>query len=259
MAKATTKADSDPINLADIEKRGKRGRPRGMATQTVYDSLRDEILTLALKPGAYLDESMLEKRFGVSRTPIREALIRLQSDRLVRFSANRGHFVEVVNIDEVPRIFEAMDLYQAAVFRLAARRATPEMLEELSEINDKYLEAARTGDHKAMTECNHQFHVTIGRSSGNNFLAEAYETVQNYSLRLTYLMFEKASTQLQDSEEYYSRVYSEHREMIDLIRSGDGDRLEEISQKHIQLFCDRIITFIGTRESFRTEPTDFFE
>ncbi|MCZ4353751.1 GntR family transcriptional regulator [Roseovarius aestuarii] len=246
-------------DLDEIDKRGKRGRPRGKATQTVYEALRSEILTLEVKPGEYLDETLLEKRFGVSRTPIREALIRLQSDRLVRFSANRGHFVEVVSIEQVPRIFEAMDLYQAAVFRLAARWHEPEALVDLREINEAYRKAAETGDYKTMAEMNHQFHLRIGKASGNVFLAEAYETLLNCSIRLSYLMFQKASTQPTAQVEYYLRVYHEHNEMIELIAAGDGDRLEEISIKHTQLFCDRISAFINSRSEFRTEPTNFFD
>lgn len=258
MVRATATKHNETTGLSEIEKRGKRGRPRGIATQTVYETLRDEILTLVAKPGQYLDESQLEKRFGVSRTPIREALIRLQSDRLVRFSANRGHFVEVINIDEVPALFEALDLYQAAVFRLAAGRHSPEALKELAEINEKYLAAASGSDYKTMTEMNHQFHMLIGKISGNTFLAEAYKTLLNYSIRLTYLMFEKASHQPHYYENYYTRVYNEHKEMIELIRTGQKDQLEELSKLHTQLFCDRVVSFIQQREEFRTEPQNFF-
>ncbi|MEB8386728.1 GntR family transcriptional regulator [Rhodobacteraceae bacterium KMM 6894] len=259
MAKLKALDSEKSINLDDIDKRAKRGRPRGKATQTVYEALRSEILTLEAKPGEYLDETLLEKRFGVSRTPIREALIRLQSDRLVRFSANRGHFVEVVSIEQVPRIFEAMDLYQAAVFRLAARWHEPEALVDLHQINDAYLKASESGDYKLMAEMNHQFHLRIGKASGNPFLAEAYETLLNCSIRLSYLMFEKAGAQPSAQADYYARVYHEHNEMIELIAAGDGDRLEEISIKHTQLFCDRVSAFITSRSEFRTEPTNFFD
>ncbi|MBU2891378.1 GntR family transcriptional regulator [Celeribacter halophilus] len=258
MAKTTITNAEGNFGHAEIETRGKRGRPRGQATQMVYDALRDEILTLEAKPGTYLDETLLEKRFGVSRTPIREALIRLQSDRLVRFSANRGHFVELISIEEVPRIFEAMDLYQAAVLRLAAQRHTPKILQELHEINEAYLAAADAYDHKVMTEMNHRFHLRIGEASGNSFLAEAYTTALNYTLRLTYLMFEKARSQPSLRDGYYHRVYDEHKEMLALIEQGEADTLEALSKEHTQLFCDRVSDFVNERESFRSKPTDFF-
>lgn len=251
--------DDDTVTqMASIEKRSKRGRPRGKATETVYSALREEILALQIRPGEYLDETQLERRFGVSRTPIREALIRLQADKLVRFSANRGHFVEVVNIDEVPAIFQAMDLYQAAVFRLAAGRATPEVLDTLRGWNEDYLKAAEAEDQKAMAESNHQFHIAIGRACGNPFIAEAYESVMNSSLRLTYLMFDSAKRQPHHYAEYFERIYDEHRQMIALIAEGRKDELEEISQIHTKLFCDRVAAFITSREKLRSKPQEFF-
>lgn len=229
------------------DKRGKRGRPKGQATQVVYSALRGEILTLALKPGQYLEELVLEKRFGVSRTPIREALIRLQADRLVRFSPNRGHYVETVSFEDVPRIFEALDLQQAAVLQLAAKRRSTRHIQELRKINGDYRGAGERNDYKAMAEFNHDFHLLIAKASGNSFLSEFYETMLNFSIRLSYLMFQTASRNKDDFEAYYMRVFSEHNEMIDLIERGEGDRLQELSRRHIRLFSDRIIRFLTER------------
>lgn len=243
--------------VENFEKRAKRGRPRGKGTQVVYDALRKEILTLVAKPGDHLDEAQLEKRFGVSRTPIREALIRLQADRLVRFSANRGHFVEVINLNDVPRIFEAMDLYQAAVLRLAAGRHTEDQLTVLREINEGYKAAAKAGDFQAMTERNHEFHKQIALMAGNDFIREGYETVLNFSLRLTYLMFENEDRTSQEPDTYYERIYDEHDEMIDLIAARDGDALDEVSQKHTRLFCSRVSAFMENRIALRTRAQTF--
>ena len=229
------------------DKRRKRGRPKGQATQVVYSALRGEILTLALKPGQYLEELELEKRFGVSRTPIREALIRLQADRLVKFSPNRGHYVETVSFEDVPLIFEALNLQQAAVLQLAAKRRSPHHIQDLRKINDEYRYAGERNDHKAMAELNHDFHLMIARASGNSFLSEFYETMLNFSIRLSYLMFQTASRNKEDFEAYYMRVFSEHNEMIDLIERGEGHRLQKLSRRHIRLFSDRIVRFLTER------------
>lgn len=240
-------------NIEGFEKRAKRGRPRGKGTQLVYEALRKEILTLVAKPGDHLDEAMLEKRFGVSRTPIREALIRLQADRLVRFSANRGHFVEVINLNDVPRIFEAMDLFQAAVLRLAAHRRTDAHLAKLREINEAYKQAAQAGDFQRMTEKNHEFHKQIGEAAGNQFIMEAYANILNFSLRLTYLMFENADRTSQEPDSYYERIFREHDEMITLLERGDADALDEVSKKHTRLFCSRVSDFMQHRVSLRSK------
>lgn len=244
-------------NETDDDSRTKRGRPKGQATQAVYSALRGEILTLALKPGQYLEETALEKRFGVSRTPIREALIRLQSDRLVRFSPNRGHYVDTVSFDDVPKMFEALDLQQAAVLQLAAVRCSEAHINELQQINDGYREAGARNDHRAMAELNHEFHLVLARAAGNSFLAEFYETMLNFSIRMSYLMFQSASLNREDFESYYMQVYSEHAEMIDLIRKGDGSRLNELSRQHIRLFSDRTIRFLTQRVELDAFVQDF--
>lgn len=241
----------------EFEKRAKRGRPRGSGTQIVYATLREEILTLVAKPGDHLDETQLEKRFGVSRTPIREALIRLQSDRLVRFSANRGHFVEVINLDEVPRIFEALDLYQAAVLRLAAERRCDRQLEALRRVNSEYLAAARAGEHGRMTEKNHEFHSIIGVAAGNIHISEGYSSVLNFSLRLTYLMFENASRTTQQPDAYYQQIHAEHERMIDLLARRDPEALEEVSRQHTRLFCSRVSHFLQDRVRLCAEVQHF--
>ena len=240
-----------------FETRSKRGRPRGTGTQIVYEALREEILTLIARPGEHLDETQLERRFGVSRTPIREALIRLQADRLVRFSANRGHFVELINLDDTPRIFEAMDLYQAAVFRLAAYRRTEKHLADLRKANADYYAAARADDHRAMTEINHAFHLIVGDAAGNPFLSESYANILNMSLRLTYLMFEHADEGTEKSTSYYERIYNDHEEMIALLEARDGDALDAVSQRHTKLFAGRVSDFMLKRIPLRSKPQQF--
>lgn len=241
----------------DDEARTKRGRPKGQATQAVYNTLRGEILTLALKPGQYLEETLLEKRFGVSRTPIREALIRLQSDRLVRFSPNRGHYVETVSFDDVPKMFEALDLQQAAVLQLAAARRSEAHIGELQQINDAYRKAGARNDHRAMAELNHEFHLVLAKAGGNSFLAEFYETMLNFSIRMSYLMFQSSSRNREDFEGYYMQVYREHAEMIDLIRKGEGSQLNALSRQHIRLFADRAIRFLTQRAELDALVQDF--
>ncbi|WP_374643171.1 GntR family transcriptional regulator [Tabrizicola sp.] len=223
----------------------------------MYSALRGEILTLELKPGQYLEETALEKRFGVSRTPIREALIRLQSDRLVKFSPNRGHYVETVSFNDVPRILEALDLQQGAVLQLSAARHSAADLAKLRKINEAYRIAGESDDHKGMAELNHDFHLAIADAAGNSFLAEFYETMLNFSIRLSYLMFQSAASNREDFEGYYTQVYNEHAEMIDLISKGEGVKLLDLSRQHSRLFSNRTLRFISEWSEIDSFVTDF--
>ena len=123
-----------------------RGRPKGTGAQRVYNGLRDDILHLRLAPGANIEETSLEKRFKVSRTPVREALIRLASEDLVTLLPNRGAQVTKFDVADLPKFFEALDVCQRFVLRLSAHYRTDEQLEELRNISRQFETAARAQD-----------------------------------------------------------------------------------------------------------------
>src|SRR5688572_6773470 len=95
-------------------------RSKGAGAEHAYQELRERILSLSLAPGADLEESVLVATLGMSRTPVREAIIRLASDGLVTLTPNRGARVAPISLDEIRAFFEALDLCQRAVTRLAA-------------------------------------------------------------------------------------------------------------------------------------------
>ncbi len=224
----------------------RRGRPRGQGTRIVYQTLRDEILKLSLPPGEHIDESSIEGRFNVSRTPIREALIRLQSDGLVRFSPNRGHYVSLIDFAELPRTFESLDLLQGAILKLAAIRRTDKDLGVMAKENESYREAADNRDLTEMTEANHRFHLACGEASRNRFLSDAYENVLNYNLRITRLAFFNNDASAAEPQEYYDRIHGEHAEMIDLIRRRKAEELVALSHTHVLLFQEKITEFVNS-------------
>lgn len=239
------------------ETRSKRGRPRGTGTQMVYEALRQQILMLSLPPGDHIDESRIEAQFKVSRTPIREALIRLQADGLVRFSPNRGHYVSTIDFAELPQAFESLDLLQAAVLKLAALRRTGADLALMERENESYRIAAQARDHTAMTEANHRFHLAIGAASRNTFLSNAYEAVLNFNLRITRLAFAANGLTGSEPQAYYDRIYSEHYEMIELMRAGNAEALGALSRKHVQLFQGKIADFVMSGESLDADLARF--
>ena len=97
---------------------------RGYGAIHVFERLRDEILSLELRPGQLIDEASLAARFDVSRSPVREALVRLAAEGLVETVPNKGTIVTPLNIEEFPQYIDALDLIQRAVNRLAARHRT---------------------------------------------------------------------------------------------------------------------------------------
>ena len=224
----------------DSETRGP-GRPKGTGSQRVYDRVRDAILRLDLAPGADLDEAGLEREFGVSRTPVREALIRLAADGLITLLPNRGARVATLDVSDLPRMFEALELAQRATLRWAAERRAPADIEALQRISAAFTAAADCRDVDRMTEANRDFHAAIGRACRNKYLAEFYDTQLAISLRLARLVFAEAPLSGASYKTYYDDVVAQHEAMIAAIERNDAEAADRLARDHADLFRARVM------------------
>lgn len=221
-----------------------RGRPKGSAANVVYDGLRSDILHLRLGPGTDIQEAALQKRFGVSRTPVREALIRLASEDLVTLLPNRGSRVAEMDFAEVPRFFEALDVCQRLVLRLSAQRRSEAQLSAMRSLNKDFAEAARLLDVVAMTEINNQYHAVSAEACGNKYVRAFYEELLSTGLRLTRSAFRSALDAPEFVENYYQKVVQEHEAIIQALARRDADAAEELGRAHTRLFIGRIVRAI---------------
>jgi DNA-binding GntR family transcriptional regulator len=116
-------------------------RAKGTNTAWLYERLRRAILSLSIPPGENLEEKELVQRFGISRTPVREALIRLAADGLVVLLPNRGARVAAIDLGDFPRYVEAYDLIQRAATRLAAQRRDHDDLVKIKDAQARFEKA----------------------------------------------------------------------------------------------------------------------
>ena len=130
--------------------RGKRTKEPGW--RSVYDALRTEILALTLQPGQLLDETTLAERFNMSRSPVREALIRLAAEELVVTLPNRSTIVAPIELATFPKYVDALDIAQRMNTRLAAELRTDADLEAMASRQRAFEAAVKSGDHLAMSE-----------------------------------------------------------------------------------------------------------
>jgi DNA-binding GntR family transcriptional regulator len=221
------------------------GRPKGTGTQRVYSQIRDDIIGLRLPPGTDVEEATLEERFGVSRTPVREALIRLASEGLIVLLPNRGARVTQIDISDLPQIFEALELSQRVTLRWAAMRRTNDQVNAMRALNDRFLEAARNGDSDLMGQINKDFHSVIGGACGNRFIESVYSSLLAVSLRLARTAFAYAPRVGEDYEEYYMEVVRQHHAMITAIEAKDIAEADRLARIHTELFRDRINHYLN--------------
>ena len=148
------------------EKEEGTGRRHG--GRYIYEELRRQILTLELKHGEQLDENSLATTFGLSRSPVRDAMARLVSEGLVTILPNRTAIVTPFEIEEFPNYITALDLVQRAVTRLAAIHRSDDDILKIEAANEVDMETVYKGDFRAITERHKEVHLAIAAADRNN-------------------------------------------------------------------------------------------
>ncbi len=200
-------------------------------TSKLRQALEDDILDGRLPPGTRLDETSLAKRFEVSRTPIREALLQLDAVGLVEIRPRRGAVVSAPSMKRVIEMFETMAELEAACARLAARRLVAEDETHILAAHEACAKAAKGGDQDLYYEENAVFHAAIYAASHNAFLAGQAETLHRRLAPLRRLQLR--------SRNRMAHSFSEHQAIVDALMAGDGERAAQLLREHIVIQGER--------------------
>ena len=204
------------------------------------DQLEQDIVTGALRPGERLDEQSLAARFGVSRTPIREALMQLATAGLVDLQPRRGAFVASLSLKDVIERFEVMAALEGTCGALAARRITePERL-ALLEAHQACAQQA-PGDADTYYYVNERFHHVIYDACHNIYLAEQARQLHDRLKPFRRLQLRARSR--------VATSLTEHQAVVDAILNGDSARAEQLLRDHILIQGERLTDFIATFDS----------
>ncbi|MCG5478460.1 GntR family transcriptional regulator [Sinorhizobium alkalisoli] len=221
-------------------------RAKGTGWKSVYETLRNDILALTLSPGQLLDENTLAERFDMSRSPVREALIRLAGEDLVVTLSNRSTIVAPIEVATFPKYVEALDIAQRMNTRLAAELRTEADLKAIARRQKEFEAAVKTHNHLQMSEANKQFHMAIANAGKNPYLASFYERLLNQGQRMLHLHFEY----LERTHEGYL-LTDEHNLMLEAIRAKNVDLADELAHAHTRQFQQNFIDFM--RENYTTD------
>ena len=205
------------------------GRRRSRGSTAVYDDLREDILSLQIAPGSALDEVSLAARFGLSRTPIREALVMLSTEQLVTFLPSRSAIVAPHTMENTPEYLDALVLHARAVCRLAAQERTTAALEAIRLRQRRYEEAVGDlSDVSSIVASDLAFHNAIAEAGRNQFLCSFYSLSLDYGRRMLLLHY---YPRFNRTEAEGTKV--EHDALVETIAAGDGQHAEELASRHI--------------------------
>jgi DNA-binding GntR family transcriptional regulator len=193
------------------------------AQDTTYGWLRQRIATLPRHEGTFLSEVALAAEAGVSRTPVREALLRLEAEGWLRIVPRKGAFIAPISDAEVDAVMEARLLVEESSVRRAAELRAP-VVERLEELLDEQRD--RQDDPTTFIDLDREFHRTIINAAGNPVLASFYETLRDRQLRMG---VHAVVTGVNRTEQ----VLAEHRAIVDALRERDPERAVAALHEHL--------------------------
>ena len=190
-----------------------------------YERIRGLVLSGELAPGTRLGQVELAERFGISRTPVREALRRLAGEGLVDFHSNRGFRVADLGLDAVLRRLEVRAILEPGIARLAAQRRTGRNVELL---NGCIAREGRARSGIAAHDASREFHVTLARASGNEELVRVLESLWLVEVGRRLLSRRSAVS------DWQSEDAEEHRAIADAVAEGRAEDAESLMAKHVR-------------------------
>lgn len=212
---------------------------RGSGVAFVYETLKAEIIQLTLAPGSTIDESQLAVRFSLSRTPVREAMVRLAAEGLITTLPNRATMVSHIDFLNLPHFFDALTLMYRVTTRLAAANHASADLTHVLALRDAYEAAVEARDVVAMITVNRDFHVAIAEAGGNRYYRDLFARLLDEGMRILRLYYSSFNDVL-------PRQYAnEHDEMIAAITARDVDRADQLARAHADQIVRQIRSYIS--------------
>ncbi len=198
---------------------------RRTLSQRLAEDVREMIFDGALAPGQRLQEADLATHFGVSRTPLREALKALSAEGLVEIEANKGARVSRLSIEELAETFPVMGALEALAGELAAVNARDDEIRDLRALHGEIVRHYQARDLKAYFAANQRFHENLLAAAHNATLSDHYHRLAGRVRRARY--------QANLSARRWAQSVSEHEEIIAALEARDGALLAQVLRAHI--------------------------
>jgi DNA-binding GntR family transcriptional regulator len=200
--------------------------------ERIRENLADEIARGILSPGVALDEMGLAQRFGVSRTPIREAIRQLEAIGFAEARPRRGAVVATITKERLHEMFSVMSELEAVCAKLSAIQMTPVQKETLRQVHEESRHAAETDDTTRYAELNARFHETIYSGTNNSFMMELTESVRTRVAPYRRAQFWNTGR--------VTLSFSEHDAVVQAILQGNGDAAYQAMHNHVDTVSDAV-------------------
>ncbi|MDA8108008.1 MAG: GntR family transcriptional regulator [Betaproteobacteria bacterium] len=205
----------------------------------VIDRLRDLIVQGALAPGARLNERVLCARFGISRTPLREAIKLLATEGLVELLPHRGAIVSALQPERLAETLAVMGALESLAGELACRHSSEAQVNEIRALHYEMLAHHARGDLGAYFKYNQQIHLKLVEAAGNAVLLHTYRQLNANVRRARYMA--------NLSKERWDQAVAEHEEILAAFAARDAERLKRLLREHLASKLASVLGALGAR------------
>ncbi len=210
-------------------------------SEVVYDQLRQDILAGNIMPGTRMMEVELSIKMGVSRTPIREAIKKLEKEGLVVVEPRRGAYTSQVSRADMIGILEVRQHMDRLAASYAATRGNQADFQRIEACAKAYEIAIKEGDSREIIKCDERFHEAIAEASHNTTLLTLVTELQEMVVRFRYIYY--------GDPHIVQSMIDEHEEILDAIKTGNAEKAMAVAGNHI----DGLISFIKETHSIPGE------
>lgn len=198
----------------------------------VVNRVRDLIIEAVLEPGSRIDEAMLIKELGVSRTPFREALRTLAAEGLVIIKPSKGVVVRKLTREDVQSMLEVLRELERLAGELACKRASDRDIADMVALHERMLEHYAKRDRMPYYKLNQEFHSRLAALSGNETLQEMQSNLQARLKRIRYIGNE--------APDVWADAVADHEDMVTALKARDGAAMGHAMWVHLQRTWDRV-------------------
>jgi DNA-binding GntR family transcriptional regulator len=206
---------------------------RQPAADRVYAHVKEAVLDRRYEGGMLLTEGELADAVGVSRTPVREALLRLEVEGLIKLYPKKGALVLPVSAQEITDVVETRLLVEQHAVRKSSEPVRAGLIARLEELLEEQRAHAADGDLTAFALSDRCFHAEIVKSTGNAILTRLYDQLRDRQLRMGVAMMHAQPGRI-------AKSIAEHAEIMDAVRAGDADAAAEAVRRHVTWVHDLV-------------------
>ena len=210
----------------------------------ILNLIEKAILSGSIKPGERLIETELAKNLGISKSPVREALKRLEGDGIVKLEPRKGYFVRDIDRKSIEEFFDIMFIFEPTSAVMSLKKKSETVCTEIDELLHNMERCLRKKDYESYRALNDQFHGLFHDLTENEWLIKISQMLQKQAYILRSLSLY--------TKDRFSSTIDEHKAIADAYKKGDKNMLEKAVKNHLAMFKDNILQSDFVKKGFFT-------